>query len=68
MIDKFLEVHVTTIAQYSFELGVFSTPSKIFGGAGAPPTPPLLPPMIWSILSVSLSLYYMKHFKLVLLV
>ena len=40
MIDKFLEIHVTTVAQYSFELGVLSTPSKIVGGAGAPPAPP----------------------------
>ena len=43
MIDKFPEVHVTTTAQYSFELGVLSTPSKIVGGA--PAAPPLLPPM-----------------------
>ena len=42
MIDKFPEVHVTTIAQYSFELGVLSTPSKIVGGA----PPPLPPPMM----------------------
>ena len=32
-----------TIVQYSFELGVLS---KIVGGAGAPPAPPLPPPMI----------------------
>ena len=31
-----------TIAQYSFKLGVLSTPSKIVGGAGIPPAPPLL--------------------------
>ena len=46
MIDKFLEVYVTTVAQYSFELGVLSTPSKIIGGAGAPPAPPLPPPIL----------------------
>ena len=28
-----------TIAQYSFKLGVLSTPSKIVRGAGAPPAP-----------------------------
>ena len=39
MIDKFLEVHVTTIAQYNFELEVLSTPSKIVEGAGAPQHP-----------------------------
>ena len=32
-----------TIAQYSFKLGVLSTPSKIVGGA---PAPPLLLPML----------------------
>ena len=39
-------VHVMTIAQYSFKFGVLSTLSKIVGGTGAPPTPPLLPPML----------------------
>ena len=34
-----------TIAQYSFKLGVLSTHSKIVGGAGTPPVPPLPPPM-----------------------
>ena len=34
------------ITQYSFKLGVLSTPSKTVGGAGAPPAPPLPPPMI----------------------
>ena len=29
MIDKFLETHITTTAQYSFEFRVLSTPSKI---------------------------------------
>ena len=40
MIDKFLEVHMMTIAQYSFELGVLNIPSKIVGIVGGAPAPP----------------------------
>ena len=56
-----------TIAQYSFKLGMLSTPSKIVGGAGAPP-PPLLPPIYCGSICPPLSgesiiVYMAEHLK-----